>query len=69
MKTEQMPFKKGDKVTYIYNGKSEKGRVKKVKNEDYTFVVFKCGGDWSRYNDYTAALTYNGYLKRDWEDE
>jgi len=37
-------------------GEREKGRIKSW-NEKAIFVVYKCGGDWLNFKNYTAAAT------------
>lgn len=37
-------------------GKKERGRIKSW-NDKYIFVVYKCGGEWQRYYDYTGQAT------------
>lgn len=57
-------IKVGDKVNYD----SENGIVKFTDNE-YSWVVFKCGGNWDRYFDYTASRCNNSKLLIGWKDE
>ncbi len=59
-------FKVGDKVTYFAPHKIEKGIVKSISDENNTFVVYNCGGDWENYRDYTAARTNNKDLRLGW---
>lgn len=63
-------FKPGDKVTYISNLDSynEAGIVKSLHPNDSkrVFVVYKCGGNWSDYGNYTAALTDVVSLVKGW---
>ena len=50
----------GQLVAYIHkpDNKIEQGMVKsKHPTQDAYFVVYHCGGDWSNYRNYTAALT------------
>lgn len=37
-------------------GSSEKGRIKSW-NDKYIFVVYKCGGEWNRFQDFTGVST------------
>jgi len=61
------PMKKGSKVTYVTANKREVGIVKSEHdNPNYLFVVFNCGGEWDKYEDYTAALTRTSDLIRGW---
>lgn len=46
----------GMPVEYRTEYKSEKGRVKSW-NETWVFVVYKCGGDWENFDDYTGCAT------------
>jgi hypothetical protein len=45
----------GRQVVYgdPFGVRGEYGRLK-TWNEHYVFVVFKCDGNWDRYQDYTA---------------
>jgi len=61
-----MNFKIGEKVTYQTVYKTEIGIVKSISDENNTFVVYNCGGDWNNYKDYTAARTPNQSLKHGW---
>jgi len=41
-----------------------------MENETYTFtvfVVYKCGGEWDRYNEFTGASTNIKDLKPGWD--
>lgn len=67
MKTQ---FKKGDSVRYCpSHGGEEKGVVKSVDDKGFCFVVYNCGGEWHKYEDYTAARTNPNDLKKGWYDE
>lgn len=44
---------------------SENGIVKRV-TEAGVFVVYKCGGEWNNYQNYTAALTETEDLNHGW---
>ncbi len=47
----------GKWVLYIApHGKTEKGRIKSW-NEKYLFVVYKCDGEWDKFQNYTGAAT------------
>ncbi len=46
----------GKWVRYHSNPKDEAGRIKSW-NDIFVFVVYKCGGDWDNYQNYTAAAT------------
>jgi len=35
---------------------TEKGRIKSW-NDKYVFVVYSCGGEWERFQDFTAEAT------------
>lgn len=62
-------FKPGDKVHYTAHegAKPENGIVKKCGTvADCCWVVYKCDGNWERYQDYTSALTANNELKIGW---
>jgi hypothetical protein len=59
-------FNKGDKVTYVTPYKKERGIVKRVSDDKHTFVVYHCGGEWDKYDDYTAARTENKDLVKGW---
>lgn len=60
-------FQPGEKVTYIpsHGGVGDHGIVKS-KNHLYVFVVYKCAGNWDRYQDYTAAATDPNDLRKGW---
>lgn len=62
-------FKVGQKVHYNdEHGKIENGIVKALHHKwnDCVFVVYKCGGEWERYQDFTGALTDIGAIKDGW---
>lgn len=64
-------FSPGQKVHYIpYSGcdpsSYENGIVKSISDSDHVFVVFHCGGEWSRYHEYTAARTSTSMLRPGW---
>jgi len=65
-------MKKGDKVRYYpHNGAMpEKGIIKSICDDpNYAFVVYNCGGEWSRYEDFTACRTSIHDLKMSWEPD
>lgn len=39
-----------------YDGWIEKGRIKSW-NDKYIFVVYKCNGEWCRFQDFTGTAT------------
>jgi hypothetical protein len=56
----------GDKVTYVGGaGELENGIVKELRG-DGAFVVYRCGGDWDNYQNYTGAFTAYGDLVLGW---
>lgn len=63
-------LKPGDKVTYLAHpgAKYEHGIVKSLHpaNRLQVFVVYKCGGNWEHYKNYTAELTDVGSLEHGW---
>ena len=61
-----MKFKIGKKVTYKTPYKCEKGIIKSISDEDYSFVVYHCNDDWDNYKEYTAARTPNANLVPGW---
>jgi len=45
-------------VIYKPNLENEKGRIKSWDLESgFIFVVYKCGGEWNRFKDFTAQVT------------
>jgi hypothetical protein len=62
-------FNIGDRVHYKpdHYGPTEweNGIVKHVTDR-WVFVVYRCSGEWDRYEDYTAAATDRGDLRRGW---
>lgn len=60
----------GDKVTYCSGpGRNyEHGIVKSPHPTDpqRVFVVYKCGGKWEDFQNYTAALTAIDSLEHGW---
>lgn len=62
-------FMPGDLVHYIGSaGEVENGIVKSTPPEslDIVFVVYKCKGEWDRYQDYTAQATNVSDLHTGW---
>ena len=43
-------------------GEIERGKLKGW-NEEYIFVVYKCAGEWNRFQDFTGAATRPKDLK------
>jgi ABC-type lipoprotein release transport system permease subunit len=59
-------FKVGDKVHYTApHGAKENGIVKEVRS-DRVFVVYKCGGEWDNYQNYTGQSTNPDDLSFGW---
>lgn len=70
---DQADLRLGDKVHYIpfegcHSSLIENGMVKEIP--DHTFkevrVVYNCGGEWERFEEYTSALTPLKNLKKGW---
>lgn len=62
----EIKFEVGDKVHYeAPHGATENGIIKSVGDHS-AFVVYKCGGDWEHYADYTGSRTYLEHIKRGW---
>lgn len=59
-------FYNGDKVTYHSVGKTEKGIVKSISDENHVFVVYHCNNNWEDYENYTAARTCIEDLTKGW---
>jgi len=57
-------FKQGDKVTY--NPTGEQGVVKGLFNNG-VYVVFDCGGHWSKYHNYTSQRCEASNLSYGWD--
>lgn len=48
----------GDKVHYCpVRGQKENGIIKGFGESGIAFVVFKCGGEWDKYKNYTGQST------------
>ncbi len=63
-------FTPGQKVNYVTTaGQPENGIVKSVGADGNPFVVYKCGGNWERYMDYTGARTNASDLRDGWVTE
>lgn len=62
MKVHYIPFKGCNKSLY------ENGIVKSINSmmDNHVFVVFNCGDDWNRYQDYTGANTNVSQLREGW---
>jgi len=43
-------------VKYSSFNRFEKGKIKSW-NDKFVFVVYKCGDQWEKYEEYTAAAT------------
>ena len=43
----------------VYKSHTDESELGKIKswNEDFIFVVYKCAGNWNKFEDYTAAAT------------
>ena len=65
--------KVGDKVHYQpkHYGKDEweNGIIKEIPDHTNASVrvVYNCGGEWDRYQEYTSALTSLRDLKKGWK--
>lgn len=46
----------GKWVVYKPELENESGKIKSW-NEHFIFVVYKCGGNWDRFTDYTGEST------------
>lgn len=68
MITHQEQLERGMKVRYCpSHGKEENGIVKSISaNGEFAFVVYKCNGEWSHYEDYTGCATNILELKIGW---
>lgn len=67
---EQLPpLKAGDYVHYIPDaGDKENGRIKSIGSDGRASVVYKCAGEWEKYQEYTGAVTELNRLSRGWID-
>lgn len=53
-----------------YNPTGEKGRIKSFSlRAGWVYVVFKCGGEWDRYKEFTAAACLPRHLSFYEEEE
>lgn len=62
-------MKVGDFVHYTPAssfGTPENGRIKSF-GEKYVFVVYKCAGEWDRYQEYTGQATDITNLSLGWK--
>lgn len=67
MKIDEL--KVGMRVHYAPDyGRKENGIVKSIRDNN-VFVVYKCGGEWDHYQDYTAANTPIEDLYPGWTTE
>ena len=65
-------LKRGDNVHYQpehykQSGKFENGVVKSIAPNGGVFVVYNCGGEWHRFENYTAANTSPEDLYMGWK--
>lgn len=70
MNLEELPeaLKEGDYVHYTPDhGPKENGRIKFMGRE-FASVVYKCNGEWERFEEYTGARTELTKLSRGWID-
>ena len=59
----------GQQVHYCPDhGPKENGIVKSI-TDTAVFVVYNCGGNWDRYQDYTAANTNPRDLRPEWVND
>lgn len=62
-------FQNGQKVHYVPQvGEPENGIVKSKHpgSAGIYYVVYKCGGHWGHYYNYTAASTQESDLREGW---
>lgn len=63
------PLKAGDYVHYTPDaGPKENGRIKSIGSDGRASVVYKCAGEWDKYQEYTGAVTELNRLSRGWID-
>lgn len=63
------PIKVGDYVHYTPDaGPKENGRIKSIGSDGRASVVYKCAGEWDKYQEYTGAVTELNRLSRGWID-
>ena len=65
-------LKKGDSVHYMpehykEQDKFENGVVKSIAPNGGVFVVYNCGGEWHKFEEYTAANTRPEDLFEGWK--
>lgn len=56
----------GRKVHYVTPHDEPQNGIVKSFNDRHAWVVYKCGGEWARYQDYTAACTDMNDLRDGW---
>ena len=44
------------KIKPNYVGETEEGKIKSW-NDEFVFIVYKCAGNWDRFQDYTGQAT------------
>ncbi len=62
-------FEIGERVNYYGGyGQPENGVVKTKRAGDpsFVFVVYKCGGDWDNFANYTGQRTACSELQKGW---
>ena len=67
-------LKVGDRVCYVSphdSAQYENGRVKEIHEHTNTAVrvVYKCGGNWDKFMDYTSVLTDIVDLQKGWRSD
>lgn len=62
-------FKKGDRVTYTDDRDRQQAGIVKSKNSKYVFVVFNCGDNWHKFEEYTAQACNPEHLTHGWPGE
>ncbi len=64
---DESKFIPGAKVHYVPEfGENENGIIKATR-DGIAFVVYKCGGDWENYLNYTGQATAMEDLRLGWE--
>lgn len=68
---DQADVKIGDKVHYNCFGGYDNGMVKSIPEHttNAVFVVYKCGGVWEEFHEYTAELTELVDLDTGWRHD
>jgi len=51
-----------DDVCFAGKRKKERGRIKSW-NDKYIFVVYRCNGEWDRFEEFTGVATNLGNLE------